>query len=392
VSRTLYVDAFAGIAGDMWVAALIDAGADLSTVLSGVEALGVPGWTATVERAQRGPFAAARFFVDAAPSPPRDWAEIRALLSAAPWPGRARDRALRCFGDLAAAESRVHGIPVEEVHFHEVGAVDSIVDVAAACLALDALDVDRVVGSALPLGGGVVLTQHGVMPLPAPATIELLRGWPVHGADWPGELVTPTGAALLAAVGEPGPMPPMRVAAIGYGAGTRDPPSHPNVLRVLLGEGWAGASGEIVELRSTIDTLPGEAVPALLEAVMAAGAVDAHVLSGVGKKGRPVLELVAICEPASRAAVTDAVLRHGATLGVRWTRMEREVVARRWETVGVAGGTVRIKVGERGGQVLHAVPEFEDVAVLARATGRSVHEIQAESLRTWAVPRRRPAG
>lgn len=392
MGRTLYVDAFAGAAGDMFVAALVDAGADLDRVLAGVAQLGVAGWTGKVERVQRGPFAAARFVVQADPAPARTWRDIRALLGRAPWTPRARERATRCFAVLAAAEARVHGIAEEEVHFHEVGAVDSIVDVAATCLALEALDVERIVGSALPLGGGIVVTQHGVMPLPAPATVEVLKGWPVSGSDWPGETVTPTGAAILAALAEPGTLPPMRVAAIGYGAGSRDPPSHPNVLRVLLGEGWAGAAGEIVELRSTIDTLPGEAVPPLLEAVLAAGALDAHVLAGVGKKGRPIFELVALCEPAGRAAVADAVLRHGATLGVRHVRQEREVLARRWESVAVLGGHVRIKVGEREGRVVHAAPEFEDVAALARATGQPVHEIQAESLRAWAMSREGPTG
>jgi uncharacterized protein (TIGR00299 family) protein len=430
MSRHLHVDAFAGIAGDMMVAALIHLGAPLDAVVAGVGALGVHGWKARTEQVFRGAYAATRFVVEPdsgaegghpppqrlPPSlasftplghghshdhdhghghdhehgadefpgqPSRAWRDIRGLIEAAALPPRAKARALSVFGRLAEAEGRVHGMPAEEVTFHEVGAVDSIVDIVGACVALELLEVDTVSCGPLPMGRGSVRSAHGILPVPVPATVEVLRGFPVVPGDGQGELVTPTGAALLAGIATPGTIPPMILRGVGYGAGTRNPATHANVLRVILGEGAAHSPTDVVELRAQVDDLPGEALPMLLEALLAAGALDAWASPVLMKKGRPGLLLEALCAPEAREAVGEALLRHGGTFGYRWSATPREVCARSFETVQTPWGAVRVKIAERHGATLHAAPEHEDCAALARASGRSLAEVRAAAIAAW---------
>jgi hypothetical protein len=430
MGRVLYLDCFAGIAGDMTVAALVHAGAPLDDVLAEVRTLPVWGWSARVERVVRGAYAATRFVVEpsgsAAPAEPaaddqahehdhghghdhghdhghghahapdhpsadpwagqpaRSWRSIRRMLAQAHLRPRVRDRALAAFTVLAEAEARVHGTPVDDVLFHEVGAVDSIVDIVAACAAMECLRIDAVVASPLPMGQGQVSTAHGLLPIPVPATVEVLRGFPVVPSAFRGELVTPTGAALVAALATPGPLPAMRIETVGYGAGTRDPASHANVLRVVIGEGSAGAIAEVAELRAQVDDLTGESVPGLLDALFAAGAVDAYVAPVTMKKGRPGLAITALAPVDARGAVGEALLRHAGTLGYRWSVLPREVAARRFVTVETRWGPVSVKVAEREGRVVHAAPEHEDCAALARAAGVSVAEVRGAALAAWA--------
>jgi uncharacterized protein (TIGR00299 family) protein len=388
VSRVAWFDAFAGIAGDMTVAALVDAGASFERVQAGLAALAVTGWSARVERVTRGPFAAARFVVegpavDAAGHPHRPWREIRALLAGAPLVPRARDRALAVFTRLARAEATIHGTPVDEVVLHEVGAVDAIVDVVGACLALEELGVDEVRVSELPLGRGRVYGAHGATPLPAPATLELLRGFAVTDAGAVGETVTPTGAALVAGLATAGPLPTLRPTAIGYGAGSRDPSSHPNVLRVVIGD-VLDAPPAVLELRAEVDGLTGEEVPALLQALLDAGALDAYATPVLMKKGRPGLLLTVLAPSAVRGALGDLLLRRARTLGYRWSPVEREALARRHVEVATPFGPVRIKLGERDGVVMHAWPEYEDCAPLAAAAGVGVAVVQAAAFAAWS--------
>ena len=431
MSTVLYIDAFAGIAGDMFVAALVHAGADLGAVLEEVRGLGVDGWVAHTERVARGAYVATRFVVrpiDGSPAAPRvagpahdhghghghdhghahghahghphephdhgadeypgqpsrRWRDIRGVLERAALRPRVRERALRTFAVLAEAEGRVHGMPADEVTFHEVGAVDSIVDIVAACAALEELGVDRLVCGTLPMGHGTVRTAHGLLSVPAPATVEVLRGFPIEASPFSGELVTPTGAALVAALAVPGPLPAMRVRASGYGAGTRDPSTHANVLRVILGDGDAGAVPEVLELRAQVDDLTGESVPALIQALLDAGAVDAWVTPVLMKKGRPGLLVSAITPVAGRVSVGEALLRHSGTFGYRWSVAAREVAARRFDEVATPYGIVRVKVAEHDGVVLHAAPEHEDCAGHARAFGVPVAEVRGWALAAWA--------
>ncbi len=415
----LYLDCAAGVAGDMLVAALIHAGAPLEAVLADVRSVGIPGWEARVERVFRGPYAATRFVVepiagaqtssvveqrshdhghahdvdqrahghghdhshdpvgdDIFPGqPPRDWATIRALLQASGLPVPVRDASIAVFTRLAEAESRVHGVPVDGVQFHEVGAVDSIVDIVAACSAMAHLGVRTVVSTPLPMGQGTVRTAHGLLPIPVPATVEVLRGFPVMPSPFGGELVTPTGAAIVATLAVPGPMPAMIVRSVGYGAGSRNPRAHANVLRVVIGDGDAGGVAQVAELTAQVDDLAGEAVPPLLDALFAAGAVDAFVVPVVMKKGRPGLWIHALCPPDARAAVGDALLRHSGSFGYRHHLLDREVLARHHETVETAFGAVRLKVGARAGAVFHTAPEYEDCAAAAQSHGVPVSEV-----------------
>lgn len=420
---TAWLDPVGGVAGDMVVAALLDAGADEAAVRAGLDALGLAGWRARTEKVWRGPFHATRFVVELEPATPggeadrahrhehehdhghghghghdhahatdsgapgegwrarsRRWADLRAWLEGAPLAPRVRARALAVFAALAEAEGRVHGVAPDAVTFHEVGALDSIVDIVAACLALESLGVDELVVGPLPLGHGHVVGEHGWIPLPAPATLELLRGLEVEGRDVRGETVTPTGAALVRALGRSGPLPRMRPERVGVGAGTRDPASHPNVLRVVIGQGDAGAPTRVVELCAEVDSLHPELVPPLLEALLEAGAVDAHVTPILMKKGRPGWRVTAVAAPGARAAVGAALLRHAATLGYRWSERDREVLARRHVDVPTPYGVVPVKLGERDGAVWHAAPEFEVCARLAREAGVAVSVVVSAAL------------
>lgn len=408
---TAWIDPVGGLAGDMLVAALLDAGAPEDKVLESVRALGLEGWTARTERVWRGPFHATRFVVTLdAPDDrghshehghghdhshereewrrhSRKWVDIRAMLLAAPLSPRVQARAVAAFSLLAEAEGRVHGLAPEAVTFHEVGAIDSIVDVVAVCAALECLGVDRLVVGTIPLGTGHTVGEHGWIPLPAPATVECLRGLLVEGRDVRGETVTPTGAALVGALATSGPIPAMRILATGVGAGTWDPASHPNVVRVLIGAGEAGAVSEVAELRAEIDSLHPEAMPPLLQALLDAGAIEATITPVLMKKGRPGFLVTTLALPAHRVPVGEALLRHGRTLGYRWQTLAREVLARRLVPVRTAWGEVNVKIGERDGVVLHAAPEFEECARLAAHHGVPVSDVIGEALAAWSTAR-----
>ena len=275
---------------------------------------------------------------------------------------------------------------------------DSILDMVGVCVGLEWLGIDRVICGPIPASSGTARTAHGLIPLPAPATLELLKGFVLQPVPWPGEHVTPTGAALLAALATQGQLPAMRVERIGYGAGARDPGTHANVLRVLIGEGDADSAVEIVELRAQVDDLPGEAVPPLIEALLAAGAIDALCQPVLMKKGRPGLLVTALAAPADRVAVGEALLRHSGSFGYRWEAVRREVLSRDWEAVATPWGSVRIKIGHRGGERLHAAPEFEDCRKLAASAGVALHAVYAAALAAWSIaappsplPSHRPA-
>ncbi|MFH1468181.1 MAG: nickel pincer cofactor biosynthesis protein LarC [Pseudomonadota bacterium] len=386
--RILFLDPVGGVAGDMLVAALLDLGAPLDAIAAGLDTLGFGPIPVRREAVMRGALAAARFVVEEpeeAHHHHRDHAGIAAHIAAAPLSGGARRRALAVFARLAEAEGKVHGVPAERVHFHEVGAVDSIADIVGAAIALDALQVERIVVGPLPLGGGFVDCAHGRLPLPAPATVALLEGWPVRPAPTPGEWVTPTGAALVTALGEPGELPAMRLLGVGHGAGSREGGPVPNVLRALLGEEQAPALGsdEVEVLAAVLDDMPGEWFPPLQKALFAAGALDVTALPGLGKKGRPALQLTVLAPPALAEAVATALLLHSATLGVRHHREARWVLARRSVEVETPWGRVRIKLAAVPGRPERPAPEHEDCAALASAAGVPVGEVYRAALVAW---------
>jgi pyridinium-3,5-bisthiocarboxylic acid mononucleotide nickel chelatase len=381
VTRVLYLDCIGGAAGDMLLGALVDAGAPTPD-LSG---LGVEGLTAELGSATKHGIVATTVHVTGAPSQPhRHWSSIRAQLDAADLPPTARARAQRAFERLAHAEGRIHGIPPERVHFHEVGAVDAIGEVVGVALALEHLQVDLIVASPLPLGHGLIDAAHGRVPLPAPATLELLKGVPVRGVDIAKELVTPTGAALVTALADAyGPLPDMTVEATGYGAGTRDLAERPNVVRAVLGTATAPTppgAGRVALIEANLDDLLPELAPDAAQAAFAAGAVDVWTTPITMKHGRPAFTLSALARPEHEQAVIQAILRGTSTLGVRIAHLDRVVLDRETVTVELDGQPVRIKLGKQDGRVLNVAPEHADCERAARALGEPVKVVWARAL------------
>lgn len=379
---------FAGIAGDMALASLVDAGADLGEVADVLRALPVEGWHLSSEPVLRGGVAATQVIVEAAESGVvRTHAHIAGLLTEARLPERVRQRALATFAALAEVEGRLHRRPPSQVHFHELGGIDAIVDIVGTCTALELLGIDEVHASPVATGTGMVRTSHGVLPNPAPAVVELLRGAPTYGRDVQVELTTPTGAALLSslAVGW-GPMPPMRVQVSGFGAGSRDLDGLPNATQVVIGQaalaegaavGSLVASGyPSVVLEANLDDTTGEVLAHTVTELLAAGANDAWITPMIMKKGRPAHTISALADPALADQVAKVLMAETGTLGVRGQTVTRWLARRQVEEVEVDGFPVRVKISP--GRIK---AEYDDVARVARRVGRPIREItwRAES-------------
>jgi uncharacterized protein (TIGR00299 family) protein len=375
VTRTLYVDCIGGVAGDMLLGALIDAGAHVD--LSG---LGVEGLRVELGKAERHGIVATTVDVVGAPSQPhRHWASIRDQLDAADLPPRAKERAQAAFRRLAIAEGRIHGIEPERVHFHEVGAVDAIGEVVGVALALESLGIDTVVCSPLPLGRGFTDAAHGRLPLPAPATVSLLEGAPVYGVELATELVTPTGAALVASLAAGyGPVPRMTLEGSGYGAGTRDLEALPNVVRVMIGSTTVPTTVSLLE--ANLDDLLPELAPDAARACFDAGALDVWTVPVTMKRGRPGFVLSALAKPEDERAVAEAMLRDSSTLGVRIARYDRVELDRSSFAVEVGGEPVRVKVGRLDGKIVNLAPEHADCERAARISGEPVKVVYARAL------------
>ncbi len=387
-----WVDARNGVAGDMLLGALVDAGAPLERLRTAVEAVLPDTVALRAHEVRRAGMRATKVEVDviAPDQPHRTWATIRALLQAAPLDDRVRTDALAVFRTLAEAEARAHGIDVETVHFHEVGAWDSIADVVGVCAGLAELGVDRLTAGPVALGSGAIDSAHGRIPVPVPAVVELARGRPVI-VDGDGELATPTGMALLAALATPASaLPPAVLRGLGIGAGTRNPPDRPNVVRLLLADavapvGVPDAAGATVTVEATVleanvDDLDPRVWPLVLDALLAAGASDAWLTPILMKKGRPA-HLLGVLAPVDRAAaVRDVIFAHVPTLGVREHPVAKHELDRSWHPVQVGDAVVRVKVGHRGGVILSATPEFADVVAAADAAGRPARSLLADAV------------
>jgi len=391
-ARLLYIDVIGGVAGDMLLGALLDAGASLEQVRAGLRGLGVDGLDLAAQLSERHGLAATSVRVVAPEEHvERDWTAVSRLLDGAGLPARAHARAQEAFRRLAHAEGRVHRVAPDQVHFHEVGAVDALADVCGVVLALEALGIEKVSCSPLPAARGLISAAHGVLPLPAPATLELLRGVPLYGVELETELVTPTGAALVTALAEDrfGPLPPLVLESIGYGAGTHLLPDRPNVVRVLIGaqvaDGPLGARRPAVLVECTLDDLSGELVAAAVAACVAAGALDAWVTPVQMKKGRPGVVLTAVVRPERETAVAETMLRHTSTLGVRLLPIQRWELDRERHVVLVDEQPVGVKVGRLGGELINLAPEHEDVARAAEALGRPAKAVWAQA---WAAAQR----
>ncbi|HEY6887297.1 MAG TPA: nickel pincer cofactor biosynthesis protein LarC [Solirubrobacter sp.] len=375
MTRVLYVDCIGGVAGDMLLGALIDAGAQVELPDLGVEGLGIE--LGTAER--HGIMATTVTVVGAPGQPHRHWSSIRAQIDAARLAERPRARAQAAFERLAVAEGRIHGIAPEEVHFHEVGAVDAIGEVVGVALALESLGIDRVVCSPLPVGRGFVDAAHGRLPLPAPATLTLLEGAPIHGVDIAMELVTPTGAALVASLADEfGDIPRMTVEGSGYGAGSRDLEHLPNVVRVIVGSDTRPSGVSLIE--ANLDDLLPELAPDAAKACFDAGALDVWTTPIQMKRGRPAFTLSALTRPGDERAVAEAMLRETSTLGVRIAHLDRVELERESFTIELDGEPVRVKVGKLDGRIVNLAPEHADCERAARILGTPVKVIWARAL------------
>jgi uncharacterized protein (TIGR00299 family) protein len=374
----LYIDCIGGVAGDMLLGALLDAGA----TVDGLDRLGVEGLRIETGKAEKHGIVATTVNVLGAPGQPhRHWTSIRAQIDAAGFNERVTARAQRAFARLAQAEARIHDTTPESVHFHEVGAVDAIGEVCGVALALESLGVERVVCSPLPAGRGFVRADHGRLPLPAPATLKLLEGAPLYGVDVDLELVTPTGAALVSSLAESyGPLPALTLAGTGYGAGTRDVEAFPNVVRAILGSESGTRSAPVSLIEANLDDLIPELAPDAAQACFAAGALDVWTAPVQMKRGRPGFVLSALARPRDEQAVAEAILTQTSTLGVRIARYDRIELERESWTVTVGGEPVRIKVGRLRGRVVNLAPEHADCERAARISGEPVKAVWARAL------------
>jgi uncharacterized protein (TIGR00299 family) protein len=375
--KICYFDAFSGISGDMTVGALIDAGADAAQLIASLEGLGT-GAKFRVDKTKRRGIAASKFHVDAGEAKAhRHLRHIVEIIEKSGLPERARRNATAVFQKLGAAEAKVHDVPIEKVHFHEVGAIDSICDIVGACAALELLGVEAVFCSPVNVGSGTVNTEHGILPVPAPATAELLYGKPVYARGPALELTTPTGAALVSTLAvEFGALPPMRVAAAGYGAGDKDFAEHANVLRVLIGESsGAVESTTIAVLEANIDDSSPQVLGYAMERLLAAGALDVTLTSVLMKKNRPGSLLRVIARVEDRERLAQVIFEETSTLGLRMYSAERRVKARHIVDVETKHGRVRVKVSEDGS----FAPEYDDCRRLALETGVPLKEILAEA-------------
>ncbi len=387
--KIAYFDPVGGASGDMALGALVDAGVSFEDLAGALARLSVQGFS--LERGPadrmgiRGTHVKVR--LDPGPQPHRHLHHIEKILAESGLEESVRAPALGVFRRIAAAEAKVHGTTVEKVHFHEVGAVDAIVDIVGACLGLRMLGVDEVRFGRLPLGRGFVNAAHGRIPLPAPATLEILADVPVDMVETEGETVTPTGAALLASLGRCELLPPGSVVRrIGYGVGTREFPDRPNVLRLVLAD-WSAspAVGEVSVLTATVDDMTGEELGFLMERLFAAGALDVYFTPVTMKKSRPATEITVLATPALEEPLAGEILRHSSSLGLRTRRESRRELPREVRRVETPFGTVRVKVATLPDGFRYS-PEYEDCAELARRHARSFHDVYQAARRAALEP------
>ena len=377
--QDLVIDPWSGISGDMMLGALVDLGADPEAIRASLGTLPIDGWHIEFQKRVVSGIDATDAKVRAEEAPThRHLGDILEILSSTDLPPRVAERASGAFRVLAEAEGRVHGVSAEEVHFHEVGAVDAIVDIVGSAIALELLHVEAIRTRAISLGSGTVECAHGTMPVPVPATLELLRGFPVRQLDVAGELATPTGAAMVRAWSEPlAPGSEVVSLRVGYGAGDRQLENgRPNLLRLFLVRDSATPTSVVV-LEAAVDDMTPEQVPFAIERLLEAGAVDAFVSNVLMKKGRPGWLFTAVGPGDAERRLAEVLLAETTTLGVRVRHSDRHVVARELHRIPLGDGTVAVKLSSLPGGVWRGAPEYEDCARLARETGRPVADVMA---------------
>jgi hypothetical protein len=375
-----YIDAFSGLSGDMLVGAMADAGADRNAISHALESFAI-GASIDWSRVHRCGITATKFRVNSnEPSKHRHLSGILKLIHAADLPHAVKQKSEQVFRRLAEAEAAVHGVDIEKVHFHEVGAVDSICDIVGICLAFELLAIERICCSAINTGSGTVRTEHGILPVPAPATALLLHGKPIYARGPALELTTPTGAAVVAALATDfGAMPPMRISAIGYGAGDHDFEEHANVVRVMIGQtSGASESTTVTVIEANIDDASPQLIGYAMELVLEAGALDAIIIPAQMKKGRPGVLFQVLTENHQCEEIAAILFRETTTLGMRFHNVERRVQKREWIEVQTPHGIVRVKAGDHG-----FAPEYEDARKIASISGVPLKQILAEAAHAY---------
>jgi pyridinium-3,5-bisthiocarboxylic acid mononucleotide nickel chelatase len=384
-----YFDCFSGISGDMTLGALIDAGCDVEHLRKELQALQVPGWELSAEKVWKNGMAATFAKVKTEDQKRhRSLTDILEILKKSQLTSQVRDRASAVFQKLGEAEARVHDVPLEKIHFHEVGAVDAIVDIVGACIGFQVLGIDKFACSPLNVGGGTAKMAHGVLAVPAPATATLLQGKPTYSNGVERELVTPTGAAIVATVCDRfGPQPPMTVSAIGYGAGRADLEGQPNVLRIMIGDAaekvFPGYDEEISVIEANLDDMNPQIYGYFLERALAAGALDVYTMPVQMKKNRPGTLLTVLCKPQDANTLTSLIFAETTTFGVRVTTAQRRILPREHVRVSTTFGDVRIKLSRVNGRILHVSPEFEDCRKLALEKSVPLQQVINEALRRY---------
>ena len=387
-----YLDCFSGVSGNMLLGALVDCGLDLAELESALTGLDLSGWRFAASRVRRGPIDCALVEVEVTqPQPERRLAGILRLIEDAPLEPAVAHRSADIFRKLAAAEAAVHGASVDEVHFHEVGAVDAIVDIVGAVAGFHLLGVERATCSPLPMGSGWVQTDHGPLPIPAPATAKILEGCPTYGGPAGAELVTPTGAALVTGLCDAfGAMPPMTARRVAYGAGSKDLP-HPNCIRMFLGDAVAvePPAESLILLETNVDDMNPQLYEHVMERLLEAGALDVFVTPVIMKKSRPGSLLSVLTPREKQTELMRILFRETTTLGVRANEIARYCLEREWITVATPSGEVRVKVARLDGDAVTVSPEYEDCKRLARETGTPLKAIYDQA-RAAAVDKLRP--
>jgi uncharacterized protein (TIGR00299 family) protein len=378
--RGLYFDCFAGASGDMIVGALIDLGLEVDVLRKRLSLIDLAGFSIEANHVKRAGVEAVKFDVrvESNRQPRRSFVDVRELLQRSGLGESIKRRSIEVFERLARAEARVHGTTIDQVHFHEVGAVDSIVDVVGAVVGFEELGVETVSSSPVRVGHGFVETEHGRLPIPAPGTAELLKGMPVYGGDLEGEFSTPTGAALVATLAESfGPMPKLTITGVGYGAGSREVDRFPNALRLVVGDLEENAATEVFVIETNIDDMNPQAYGFVIDKLFEAGALDVFMTPVQMKKNRPGVLLTALCEPKDADRVVSTLLSETTSLGVRYHRAARRTLQRRIDSVDTPYGPVRVKVALERGRALHFQPEYDDCARIAMEKGVSLIEVQS---------------
>jgi hypothetical protein len=403
--RILYLDCFAGASGDMLIGALLDCGLDFEFLRRELTKLGVSGYELNLRRVDRCGISAVKFDVhlreESHPDQHdhahehhhhhdhahRSLTDIKRLIDSSTLSAEIKQRAQAIFERLGEAEAKIHNVPVEQIRFHEVGAVDSIVDIVGTCIGLDALRLTRIISSPLHVGSGTFTCAHGTYPVPGPATVELLRGAPIYSTDIVGELVTPTGAAIISTLAaEFSPVPMMRLERVGYGAGTREYPKFPNVLRAVIGELEEADKTPITVtvIEANLDDLSPQIFGHLMEQALGAGALDIFYTPVQMKKNRPGVLLTLLCAPEEREKMCELIFRETTTLGIRYRNEQREILRREHVTVETPYGPIKIKIAHTpDGRVVNYAPEFEDCRAAAERAGVAVRTVQTAALTAY---------